>query len=107
MTGAAVLWCVVALIFGFATFCILVKIGLDALDEELGVKGSIGAFSIVIISACFTMIAAYNCQKCYDVNFAVAMKNINYTRTTEVNTNIEMNYQDVTNEQGEQNDNTK
>ena len=70
-----------------------------ALDEELTTKGSIGAFSIVLISACFTMIAAYNCQKCYDVNFAVAMKNINYTRTTEVNTNIEMNYQDVTKEQ--------
>lgn len=99
MTGAAVLWCVVAVIFGLAAFCILVRMGIEAIDDNLTFRGLIGAFSMVIISAVFTMIAAYNCQKCYDVNFAVAMKNINYTRTTEVNTNIEMNYQDVTKEQ--------
>ena len=99
MTGAAVLWCAVAIVFGLAAFCILVKMGMEAIDDNLTVKGSIGAFSMVIISAVFTMIAAYNCQNCYDVNFAVAMKNINYTRTTEINTNVEMNYQDITKEQ--------
>ena len=99
MTGAAALWCAVAIVFGLAAFCILVKMGMEAIDDNLTVKGSIGAFSMVIIFAVFTMIAAYNCQKCYDVNFAVAMKNINYTRTTEINTNVEMNYQDITKEQ--------
>ena len=99
MTGAAVLWCVVAIIFGLASFVILIKIAYEAIDNDFTISDLIVCLSIALISAAFTMIAAYNCQKCYDVNFAVAMKNINYTRTTEINTNIEMNYQDVTKEE--------
>lgn len=33
MTGAAVLWCVVAVIFGLAVFCILVRMGIEAYDN--------------------------------------------------------------------------
>jgi uncharacterized membrane protein YagU involved in acid resistance len=96
MTGAACLWVVVSVFFIIPLVVDLIYIGIKAIDESLSWKGALAGFGICLIASVGSMVAAHNCQKCYDVNFAVAMKNINYTRTTEVNTQIEMNYQDVT-----------
>ena len=96
MTGAACLWCTVTVFFGIAAVIIFCIFGYKLLDEDLGWKGALSGLCICIFLGVLVMLSAYQCQKCYDVNFAVAMKNINYTRTTEVNTNIEMNYQDIT-----------
>ena len=100
MTGAAVLWCVVAVLFGLASFYTICKTSYEIMENGIReIKVLVGILLVVIVSSTVTFLCAYECQKCYDVNFAVAMKNINYTRTTEMNTNIEMNYQDVTKEQ--------
>ncbi len=72
------------------------KMANSAIEEELTWKGAIGGLIVIMVAGGFTLFSAYSCQKCYDINFAVAMKNINYTHITEVNTNIEMNYQDIT-----------
>lgn len=98
MTGAACLWVFVAVCFGLPIIFILCSMGFKAMDGDIDWKGALGGLIVCVIAASGVLIAAHNCQKCYDVNFAVAMKNINYTRTTEVNTQIEMNYQDVANE---------
>lgn len=98
MTGAACLWCTVTVFFGIAATIILIILGFSLMEENIGWKGVLGGLFISLLVSGFVILSAYQCQKCYDVNFAVAMKNINYTRTTEVNTNIEMNYQDITKE---------
>lgn len=95
MTGAACLWVWVAVFFGIPIVITLGYMGIKAIEEDLGIEGALTGVAICIVAAFGCFASAYQCQKCYDVNFAVAMKNINYTRTTEVNTNIEMNYQDV------------
>lgn len=77
---------------------IIIYIGVHAVDDDLDWKGALAGFAVCVFASVGAIVSAYCCQKCYDVNFAVAMKNINYTRTTEVNTQIEMNYQDVANE---------
>jgi hypothetical protein len=98
MTGAACLWAWMAGIFAFAAFLIICKIAWEVIEENIKWKGAIFGILIVLFCTVPCIVCSYACQKCYDVNFAVAMKNINYTRTTEVNTNIEMNYQDITKE---------
>ena len=99
MTGAACLWCWIAAFFAIPLVITSVVMGYRALDENLpNWKGMIAAITVMVFSAFGCAFSGWQCSKVYDVNFAVAMKNINYTRTTEVNTNIEMNYQDVTKE---------
>lgn len=96
MTGAACLWVWVAVFFGAPLVLTLAYMGVKAIDEDLSLKGALIGALICVLAAFGCFASAYQCQKCYDINFAVAMKNINYTRSTEVNTNIEMNYQDAT-----------
>ena len=99
MTGAACLWCTVAVFFGIAATVILIFFGFEVISTvDIDWKNVLGGLFISLLISGFVMISAYQCQKCYDVNFAVAMKNINYTTVREVNTNIEMNYQDITKE---------
>ena len=95
MTGATVLWVWIAVFFAIPLVVLSLYIGCKAINEDLpNWKGMLATFVIILFSACGCAFSGWQCQKCYDVNFAVAMKNINYTRSTEVNTNIEMNYQD-------------
>lgn len=99
MTGAACLWCWIAVFFAIPLVITSVLIGYRAMNEDLpNWKGMLAAFAIILFSACGCAFSGWQCSKVYDINFSVAMKNINYTRSTEVNTNIEMNYQDVTKE---------
>lgn len=98
MTGAACLWVFVACCFGIPAAIVIIAMGFRAIEGDLDWKGALAGFAICVIASFGAVASACCCQKCYDVNFAVAMKNINYTRTTEVNTQIEMNYQDVANE---------
>ena len=95
MTGAACLWVWVAIFFAIPVvfgFCMIVY---KTIDETISWKAALSGLAIILLASIGCFGSAWQCQKCYDVNFAVAMKNIQYTRTTEVNTNIEMNYQDV------------
>ena len=98
MTGAACLWVFVACCFGIPAAIIIISMGFHAIEGDLDWKGALAGFAVCLFASVGAITSAYCCHKCYDVNFAVAMKNINYTRTTEVNTQIEMNYQDVANE---------
>ena len=99
MTGAAVLWCWIAIFFAIPLVVVLICVALKAIDEDLpSWKGFLTAMIICIIAASGTIFSGYQCQKAYDIDFAVATKNIQYTRTTEVNTNIQMDYKDTTKE---------
>ena len=96
MTGAAVLWCWIAIFFAIPLVVVLICVAIKAINEDLpSWKGFLAAMFICVISATGTIFSGFQCQKAYDINFSVAMKNINYTRTTEVNTQIEMDYHDV------------
>ena len=95
MTGAACLWVAVTIFFGIPLIITLVYMGIKAVNEDIDFKGALAGAIVCVVAAVGCFLSASQCQKCYDVNFAVAMKNINYTHTTEINTSIEMDYQDV------------
>lgn len=104
MTGAACLWCAIAIILLVIGVCFLIPFFIFMADD--GYKAASPLAVPMTVCLVLAFVSGIFCQQSYDINFAVATKNIQYNVVVEKNVDIQMDYQDVTgqNKQGANNE---
>jgi len=93
MTGSANTWCFLAVTFGSLGLIYSVAVFIAFLSNESilhtlekDIMRTVVAL-IMIISSCY---CAKKCSECYDVQFAVAMKNLEYQHTYTTETSVRL-----------------
>ena len=83
MTGAATLYCVLAVLFGIVTLGMVVGLTIWIAGNSVSLKESLTSVLMTLAIGLMSIFFAVQTDKTYDLNFAVAMKNIHYERVYE------------------------
>lgn len=83
MTGAATLYCVLAVLFGIVTLGMVVGLTIWIAKNSVSLKESLTSVLMTLAIGLMSIFFAVQTDKTYDINFAVAMKNIHYERVYE------------------------
>lgn len=93
MTGSAITWCFLSVTFGSFGLIYGVAVFISLCAGETMVHNlekdimRVVITLLMIVSACY---CAKKCSECYDVQFAVAMKNLDYKHTYTTETSVQL-----------------